>query len=222
MGCDEIIVMHMFPQYSSAATETAIQKALGYTKTYWSDEQVTIIKDFYKTPRFISAQANLLKETIEKVPAEEDYQVVFSYHGLPERQIKKVSTFHTICNGQKACPIISDINRNCYRAQCYETTRALAAELNLPETSYTTAFQSRLGRIPWIKPYTDELLPELAKQGVKNIVIACPSFVCDCLETLEEIGLRAREQWKEEGGDNLWLVPCVNADANWIAELVEQ
>ncbi len=222
MGCDEIIVLPMFPQYSSAATETAIQKALGYTKTYWSDEQVTIIKDFYKTPRFISAQANLLKETIEKVPAEEDYQVVFSYHGLPERQIKKVSTFHTICNGQKACPIISDINRNCYRAQCYETTRALAAELNLPETSYTTAFQSRLGRIPWIKPYTDELLPELAKQGVKNIVIACPSFVCDCLETLEEIGLRAREQWKEEGGDNLWLVPCVNADANWIAELVEQ
>jgi ferrochelatase len=222
VGCEEIIVLPLFPQYSLAATETAIQKALHHTKNYWNSAQVTIIKDFYKADQFISAQAKLIAETLANTPNPEKTKVIFSYHGLPERQILKTSGCNRVCNMQKNCPVISDNNRDCYRAQCYATTRALAKKLTLTEQDYTVAFQSRLGRIPWIKPYTDEVLTELAAEGIEDLVVTCPSFVCDCLETLEEIGLRAREQWQADGGKNLWLVPCVNDDATWVADLIEQ
>lgn len=222
VGCEEIIMLPLFPQYSFAATETAIQKALQYTKTYWTKEHVTIIKDFYNAEKFVAAQAKLIAETIATTTSPKKTKVIFSYHGLPERQILTSSSCNSVCDMQKNCPVITDQNRDCYRAQCYATTRILENQLNLSENDYMVAFQSRLGRIPWIKPYTEEVLSELAAQGVENLIVTCPSFVCDCLETLEEIGLRAREQWQKDGGKNLWLVPCVNADASWVADLIHQ
>jgi ferrochelatase len=109
-----------------------------------------------------------------------------------------------------------DANRNCYRAQCFVTARALAAALRLPEDATTVAFQSRLGRIPWIRPYTDETVRALAKRGVSRLAVFCPAFVADCLETIEEIGLRAREDFLAAGGSAFALVPSLNASASWV------
>jgi ferrochelatase len=217
--CERIIVLPLFPQYSLAATETAIQKAMGYVTPHWHDTQITVIRDFYSEPTFIQAQAGLIQQAMQAVP-NEDRKIIFSYHGLPERQITKACDCRKVCNMQQTCPAINLENRDCYRAQCYATSRALQHALQLNDDDCITSFQSRLGRIPWIKPYTDEVLTELAQQGIKHLVVACPSFVCDCLETLEEIGIRAKEQWLAEGGESLTLVPCVNDDANWVRECI--
>lgn len=217
--CDNIIILPLFPQYSLAATETAIVKALACTKTSWSAEKTLVIKDFYNNDAFITAQAKLVEAVLSQ-EATHDRMVLFSYHGLPERQILKTSGCNAICDLQQSCPSISSKNKNCYRAQCFATSCALAAKLQLTSEQYMTTFQSRLGRIPWIKPYTDVVLDDLAKQGIKHLVVACPSFVSDCLETIEEIGLRAREQWLAAGGLSLSLVSCVNGDASWVKNLI--
>ena len=216
--CQRLIILPLFPQYSLAATETALVRAQTLAAETWSSENIKIIKDFYRFPSFITAQAGLIYKYLGTRQIE---QIIFSYHGLPERQVKKICRA-THCNMSAACPEISIDNQNCYRAQCFATSRALAEQLNLKRTQYITTFQSRLGRTPWIKPYTDRALEKLAKQGVKNIAIACPSFVVDCLETLEEIGIRAREQWHELGGENLYLIPCLNTNAVWLVDLLKK
>ena len=113
------------------------------------------------------------------------------------------------------CERIGPANRRCYRAQCAATSRELAAALELEPGTWSLSFQSRLGRIPWIRPYTPDVLSQLARGGVKRLAVICPSFVADCLETLEEIGIRAREQWRALGGEAFELIPCVNAHARW-------
>ena len=107
----------------------------------------------------------------------------------------------------------------CYRAQCYQTTRSLAGALGLADDQHGVSFQSRLGRTPWIRPYTDEIVVELAKRGVKRLMVTSPSFVADCLETLEELGIRLKEQWLELGGEAFELVPCLNAEPRWVQAL---
>jgi ferrochelatase len=219
-GCEKLITIPLFPQYSLATTLSTIQKVGEVTDPIWAQDDFTIMKEFYNLPSFISAQASLMTTAMRNVlPGKR--KVLFSFHGLPERHIQKTSACKQVCNMETACPAITANNKDCYRAQCYATSRALAQELALSSEDYLTTFQSRLGRIPWIKPYTDVIIKKLAKDGVKHLVIACPSFVCDCLETLEEIGLRAREQWLAAGGESLTLVPCVNGDAGWVKNIVE-
>src|SRR6185436_18946657 len=120
---------------------------------------------------------------------------------------------------ETCCAKMCEANRHCYRAQCYETTRLLSAALSV-DGKHSVSFQSRLGRTPWIKPYTDEVLPLLVKQGVKRLAVMCPAFVADCLETLEEIGMRAQEDFKRVGGDQLVLVPSLNASPAWVKAVV--
>ena len=110
-------------------------------------------------------------------------------------------------------------NKNCYRAQCYATTKLLATELNLSQEEYTISFQSRLGRTPWITPYTDQLLEQIAADGIKNVAVVCPSFVADCLETIEEIGMEAKEQWQQLSDGKLTLIPCINSESIWVKSL---
>lgn len=208
--CAHITVLPLYPQYSSAATGSAIEKVLHELAPKAIFPSISIIRDFYQNPAFISAQAAKIKPYI----ADHDY-LLFSYHGLPEQQLQKGGC-QPVCTAN--CPPISSINQGCYRAQCQQTTALLAKELNL--TDYGTSFQSRLGRTPWIKPYTDKVLTELATRGIKRLAVACPSFVSDCLETLEEIGIRAKEQWIEAGGEELTLIPCMNADDRWVDAVV--
>lgn len=192
--CNSIFVIPLFPQYSSAATGSAIEKVLDVIKRKWDIPEIKIKNHFYDDPDFIAAYAkNIQGQNIE--------HLVLSYHGLPERQVLKSSE-----------------NYN-YRTQCYKTSELLARQLNLTAEQYTVSFQSRLGRTPWIKPYTDELLPQLRERGIKNITVACPSFVADCLETLEEVNIRLREQWHKLGGQEFIFVPCLNNNADWVTAL---
>ena len=198
----------MFPQYSSAATGSAIEEALKQISKLNNQPNLRVIRDFYDHPNFIESMAKLIEPHIES----HDH-VLFSYHGLPERQILKGGCAK-VC--ETACPIPKKGASPCYRAQCYATSNALANHLNLNDGKHTTTFQSRLGKTPWIQPYTDETLTKLAQQGIKKLLIACPSFTADCLETIEEIGMQGQEQWHELGGETLTLVPCVNSDKDWI------
>jgi ferrochelatase len=216
-NCDELIILPLFPQYSLAATETAIQAALKIAEKIWPLDKIKVIKDFYNQPAFIKIQAELIKTSLQQHKVE---KLILSYHGLPERQVNKSCEYQLQCGYPNACAAINSKNANCYRAQCFATSQAIINELALNNDFCLTTFQSRLGRTPWIKPYTDDFLMELAKQGVKNIAIACPSFICDCLETLEEIGIRAKEQWQQLGGESLILIPCINNNANWIKSLI--
>lgn len=217
-GCQKITVLPLFPQYSSAATGSAIEKTLNILKEKHNIPSFEIIQDFYNHPLFIDCYAQLLRDELSKINYD---KLLFSYHGLPLRQIVKSGCSRPEpCQNNKACPADNG-NRNCYRQQCYATSRALGNALGLDENQYTSSFQSRLGRIEWIKPYTDEVLPELAKQGVKKLAVACPAFTADCLETLEEIGMQAREQWQELGGEEFHLLPCLNADARWAKAISE-
>lgn len=212
-ACDQLTILPLYPQYSSSATGSSIEHVLTLLATQTTLPSLRVIRDFYQHPGFISAQAALIKPYL----ADHDY-LLFSYHGIPERHLERGGC-KPVCAG--ICPPIRDNNSSCYRAQCQQTSMALARDLNLTEGSYSSSFQSRLGKTPWIKPYTDFELPELVRKGVRRVAIACPSFVADCLETLEEIGIRAKTQWRELGGEELTLIPCVNDDDRWVEALAE-
>lgn len=210
--CHTITILPLFPQYSAAATGSATAKALNLLTKQWNIPEIRTIRDFYDDPGFIHAYARLIQRHIYDQTID---LLLFSYHGLPERHINK-SQCHAHCDRVYSCPAIGPDNAFCYRAQCYATSHALANALSLKPEQYQVAFQSRLGRTPWIKPYTDSLLPKLRKNGIENIAIVCPSFVADCLETLEEIGIRAKKQWEDLGGKQLIAVPCLNAEPDWV------
>ena len=146
--------------------------------------------------------------------------ILFSYHGIPERHLRKsdCKTVETSCQNQP-CPVNAACVRQCYRAQCYETTRHVAKKMEISPSKYSVGFQSRLGRTPWIKPYTDEMLTDLHRQGVRNLAVVCPSFLIDCLETVEEIGMRLREDWLALDGTTFHRIECLNSDSGWVDAL---
>lgn len=209
--CQRLVILPLFPQYSLAATRSAInaaQKAL--EKINYRGEQI-IITDFYADSGFIESS----KVMIEPYLARSDF-LLLSFHGLPVKQLYKVSDCRAYCDHSEACPVIKEGNRDCYRAQCYASAQAITASLKLSSEHYAVSFQSRLGALPWIKPYTDHILPPLYSQGVRSLAVACPSFVADCLETFEEIGLRLKSQWQALGGESFHLIPCLNSEVHWV------
>ncbi|RDB36421.1 ferrochelatase [Spirobacillus cienkowskii] len=213
-GVEKIIVFPLFPQYSSAATGTVFEKVGKIVNSFWNVPQLIYVPAFYQREEFINSIAYIAKEKINEF--QPDF-VLFSYHGLPERHVKKSdkSKEKSCLNHKHCCDKMNTHNSYCYRAQCYATTTAIATRLGLLKDKYATSFQSRLGRTPWIQPYTDEILHSLAQQGVKKIAVMCPAFVADCLETIEEIGMRLREQWISIGGEELLLVPSLNSHPIW-------
>lgn len=212
-GVSRVIVAPLYPQYASSSTGTALQEVYTRFGEAWNALPLTVLGDFFDEPAFIKAQAALARSLVK-----EGDEVLFSFHGLPERQVKR-SGGEGCFQSSGCCERISIENRFCYRAQCYATARALAAELGLGPDRYSVSFQSRLGRTPWIKPYTDEVLAGFAKAGKKRVVVFCPAFVADCLETLEEIGIRERAAFQSAGGGELILVPCLNDRDEWAAAL---
>lgn len=212
---DKLIVIPLFPQFTSAATGSAIEKLMLHLHKQWNIPELIIKHDFYQDPGFINAYSLLIKSYLEQNKIE---KLIFSYHGLPERHINK-SQCRASCDRLSNCPHIHLDNRYCYRAQCHATTQLIAKQLALQSNQYCISFQSRLGRTPWIKPYTDLLLPDLIQQGVKHIAMVCPSFVSDCLETLEEVNIRTRAQWLALGGENFTFIPCLNDTSAWVDAL---
>jgi ferrochelatase len=196
-GVKEIRVLPLFPQYASSSSGSAQAELFRIAGRLWHIPPITILPPFFEHPGFIQSFAEVGKPIMERFKAD---HVLFSFHGLPERHI------------QKGDP---------YRDQSLQTAKAIAQKLNLPENRYTVCFQSRLGRTPWIKPYTDLLIVDLAKSGKKRIAVFCPAFVADCLETLEEIGIRAKESALAHGAEALELVPSLNAHPTWVEAVCE-
>jgi ferrochelatase len=216
-GINQICLAPLYPQYSASSTGSAVARALELLSESWDVPAVTTLKPFYDDPRYLDAVCAVSKPALE--PFQPDH-VLFSFHGLPERQVHKSDPSGKTCLAQEdCCQQINEANKNCYRAQCFATARALCQRLDLTPENYSVAFQSRLGRTPWISPYADVLLDELAEQGVKKVAVLCPAFVADCLETLEEIAIRAGEQWQAKGGEELRLIPSLNSDPSWVKAL---
>ena len=214
-GVSRILAWPLFPQYAEAATGSAVARIEEILEQRPAPPPLQILGDFYDAPGFLDAVAEVARPALADFDAD---HVLFSYHGLPERQIRALDASGAHCfASDDCCERIVAENRRCYRAHCFATTRGLQARLGLDPKTSSLSFQSRLGRTPWIRPYTDEVLPELAAQGVRRLAVLCPAFVADCLETVEEIGIRGRDQWQELGGEALRLVPCVNAHPAWVA-----
>jgi ferrochelatase len=210
---DRIVVLPLYPQYASSSTGSTVEAVQAQAGARWNVPFIDVVEPFFAEPGFLDAAAAVARPVIDAAAAD---HVLFSFHGLPERQVRKSDPSGRHClAAATCCDALGEINRYCYRAQCYATARALAGRLALAADRHTVSFQSRLGRIPWIRPYTDQVIVELAGRGIERLAVLCPAFVADCLETLEEIGIRARDQFRAAGGKELTLVPCVNASPAW-------
>ncbi len=218
-GAERIVVFPLYPQYSSAATGSTLEEVFRCASALWNVPYLQVVPPFYDDPGFLAASAARARPHVSD-PAVE--RVFFSFHGLPERHVRKSDEGggHCLVRGD-CCERIGGANRHCYRAQCYATARLLAARLGLPPEKWCVTFQSKLGRDPWIRPYTDEVLAAEARAGCRRAVIASPAFVADCLETLEELALRGAEIWRANGGESLDLVPCLNAGDDWAAAVIQ-
>lgn len=212
-GIKDVLVVPLYPQYAMSTTESVIQKCLEDQKKYFNGIKLSFLPPFYYRKDYIEL---LSKHIRAQLPADSEY-LLFSYHGLPERHIRKTDPYgHCKIDGQ--CCSSSHVKAHdiCYRHQCYETTRLVAQELKLSAGSFSVAFQSRLGRDPWLKPYTDKTLESLAKTSVKKIAVVAPAFVSDCLETLEEIAMGGKEMFINAGGERFDYLQCMNDLPEWI------
>ncbi|MES2618927.1 MAG: ferrochelatase [Bacteroidota bacterium] len=210
---DEILVAPMYPHYAMSSYETAVEYLTTSIKAIRPDVSFKILKPFYKEQRYIASLAN----SIQPYLAENEFDgFLFSYHGLPIRHLKKSDTTKSHCySSDKCCEIESPAWNTCYKHQVKTTTKLVAAKLNLPAEKVFITFQSRLGSDKWIQPFTDVVLEELPKKGIKKLMVLCPAFVADCLETLEEMDDRGRESFMSSGGELFVRVPCLNTSEEW-------
>ncbi|NJC25751.1 ferrochelatase [Neolewinella antarctica] len=221
-GVSSVTIFPLFPQYASATTGSVHQEVMRLLSKEQLIPNVNLVNSYYENPALIKVFADNARD----MGGLDDYDhIIFSYHGLPQRQLKKGDPSDCYCYADgtsSCCHSIQKVNQFCYSAQCFATTRAIAAELGLAEERYTTSFQSRLGFDDWAKPYTIDTLEDLAKEkGAKRLLCFSPAFVSDCLETTIEIGLEYQEEFEEWGGEHIDLVPSLNDDPRWIAAVVE-
>lgn len=218
-GVDRIVLLPLFPQYSSAAWGSAVEKVYVEVNRMWNVPAISVVPPFYDHPAFLDAFAAVARPVLDDLRPD---MVLMSFHGLPERHVLKSdeSDVRHCLASSACCDKIVSANRNCYRAQCFATARGIASAVGLSPDDYEVAFQSRLGRSPWIKPYTDIRLRELAEAGVKRVAVLSPAFVADCLETLEEIAIRGKADFLAHGGEALRLVPSLNSEDVWVRGIV--
>ncbi len=214
-GIDHLIVLPLFPQYASATTGSVLQRVQEELSRYTRIPDVTLISEFATDPDVISSFCTVAKE----YPLTNYDHVLFSFHGLPEKDLLKEDQVGKCKCNPICCRESIPENRHCYAAQCYATADAMIKSLEIDPDFYSIAFQSRLGKDPWLQPYTSEVIKKLAEQGKKKILVFCPSFVCDCLETTYEIGIEYNHEFNKAGGDHLQLVPGLNEHPRWIDTL---
>lgn len=211
---EKIIIVPLFPQYASATTGSIIDKAMKIISKWWVIPEIKFISQYYDDEGFI----NTIVERAKKYNVDEYDHVLFSYHGLPVRQVDKVYKDGTLCEEHNCETEINETNRYCYKATCYATTRLIAQKLNLTKEKYTVCFQSRLDK-NWLEPFADKVIIEQAKKGAKKILVFSPAFVADCLETLIEIGVEYQKLFEEHGGEKVQLVESLNDHPMWIETL---
>ncbi|MES2588100.1 MAG: ferrochelatase [Bacteroidota bacterium] len=208
---EQIIIIPLFPQYASASTGSAIEKAMKIIQKWWVIPEIKVVNQFYDHPSYINSIVDRAKEFDLK---EYDH-VIFSYHGLPERQVDKVYN-DGLCADHPCESEINEENVFCYKATSFATTRLIAAKLGLTEKDYTVSFQSRLND-KWLKPFSDKVVEEWAKKGAKKLLVFSPAFVADCLETIIEIGGEYQEIFHSNGGEKVQLVPSSNDHPEFIS-----
>ena len=213
---EEILLFPLYPHYAMASYETVVVKTRDDLAALGWKVQLTVLPPFYNQPAYLDAMEATLRPALQQ-PYD---HVLFSYHGIPVRHLKKGDCTGIHClQHPDCCHTPSVVHANCYRHQSLYTTDAMARRCGLKPGTYSSSFQSRFGREIWCTPYTDAELIRLAKSGVKRLVVLCPAFVTDCLETLEEIGMAGKESFLEHGGESFTLVPCLNEDPKWIEAL---
>jgi ferrochelatase len=215
-GVEDLFVIPLYPHYAMSSYETAVAKVKDERDALGLDMALTFQPPFFDDPAYIEAMVENAREYLE-----DDYdQVLFSYHGIPERHVRKNDPTSCHClESEDCCQKASPAHASCYRHQVHATTWAFAEKAGIPPEKWTLTFQSRLGRNPWLQPYTDKELVRFPEKGVKKLVVLSPAFVSDCLETLEELGIRGREDFLEAGGEEYRLVPCLNEHPRWIDAL---
>ena len=219
-GIDEILLIPLYPHFADSTVKTTVEEARDVIKRHQLDVKLTVIKPFYQEPSYIDA---LVASTAPWINTNNDFDhVLFSYHGLPELHLTKADPTGEHClQRPDCCEVPSPAHATCYRHQVFKTTQCFVEKAGLKPEQYSVAFQSRLGRAKWLEPSTVDTLEKLAGQGVKKLLVMCPAFVTDCLETLEEIALQGSEEFKAAGGESLTLVPCLNDHEQWVSVLSE-
>lgn len=210
---EEVLYMPLYPHYADSTVTTSIEEAKSVIAKHDLSLKLKVVSPFYDNSDYIDALVASAQPYLDQ-----DYDhLVFSYHGLPESHITKLDSSGQHClQGADCCQQAHEAHKKCYRHQVMRTTACFAEKAGLDPSKYSVAFQSRLGRAKWLGPNTEDRLRELAASGVKNVLVICPAFVTDCLETLEEIAIRGEEVFKQAGGSKLTLIPCLNDSPQWV------
>lgn len=215
---ESLKVLPLFPQYASASTGSVIQKVMDIVGKWPTIPNISFVNSFHDNALMIEAFA----DNARKYQPETYDHVLFSFHGLPERQLIKCDTTGKHClKSADCCSRLTEANKFCYSAQSHDTARLIAKELDIPASKYSVCFQSRLGKEPWVQPYTSDVLKELASQGKKRLLVFCPAFVADCLETLYEVTVEYGEEFKKLGGEEVQLVASLNDNPKWIKAMIQ-
>lgn len=218
-GSRHVTVFPLYPQFADSTVTTVLEEIRRVVKQHQLEISLDQVLPFFSQPLYVSALAHTVKPVLERGFD----HLLLSYHGLPERHIHKADPTRHHCLGSADCcqRAAGVVLEHCYRAQCVKTSEQLTTALGLACDRWSMSFQSRLGRTKWIEPYTDVAIAQLAAHGVKKLAVACPAFVADCIETLEEIGIRGRKQFRDAGGEDLVLIPCLNDQPLWVDALVD-
>ena len=218
-GVDDLYIMPMYPHYAMSSYETAVVCAMEEIRKLAPNIKTTLLQPYYNDAGYIKALAENARPYLE-----EDYdKLIFSFHGIPQRHLVKGDTSHKHCmQTPDCCNVCHPAHATCYRHQCVMTVEAFVQALGIPKEKYMVTFQSRLGREPWLQPYTDKTLEELPELGIKKVKIMCPAFTADCLETLEEIAEEGAESFMEAGGESFEQIPCLNLHPLWIDYLKDK
>ncbi len=214
-----LLMVPLYPHFAMASTKTVIEQTKQVVQSQFPDLELSYIESFYQYPLYVDALAHSIKTPVESHNS--DY-VLFSYHGIPERHVRKTDCTQSHClQSEFCCETFSEAHQLCYRHQVKQTTKAVVKQLGFDTSFYGLSFQSRLGKDPWLQPFTDITIGELAQQGVKRLSVVCPAFVSDCLETLEEMGEEGQDIFLENGGESFQLIPCLNTQPKWVDALRE-
>jgi protoporphyrin/coproporphyrin ferrochelatase len=212
---EEVIAIPLYPHYAMASYETAVEFAQAIHRKNNYSFRLNFIKPFYNDTHYLRA----LSEQIRPWLSQDYDHILFSYHGVPARHIRKTDPTRSHClNSADCCEMASPAHATCYRHQCYVTTKEMVRRLSIPEGKYSNSFQSRLGK-GWLEPFTDVRLEEMPKEGIRKLLILCPAFVSDCLETLEEIAIRGKESFLNAGGESYTMIPCLDTHPLWVQAL---
>ena len=213
-GIEEILLLPLYPHYADSTVKTTVEEAKRVIARHGLKVKLSVVRPFYEEPAYIDA---LLASTAQWINKDNDFDhLLFSYHGLPEIHLTKADPTGAHClKRDDCCQVASPAHATCYRFQVLRTTQRFVEKAGLGKEQYSVAFQSRLGRAKWLEPSTVDTLEKLAQQGVKRLLVMCPAFVTDCLETLEEIALQGEETFRQAGGESLTLIPCLNDHEQW-------